>query len=299
MSRISVVVPLKGHPVLVNDALASVAREMDSGAIGRVIVVDDGCVLDETRLTLEAWQAILGDQLIVQHWQNAGLSAARNRGIAAALEADPELEAIFLLDADNTLAEGAGPLMARLLAEQEADWFYPRFDFFGQAGHYISDAAPNLLFHSVINAMEAGSLVRKRVFDRGLRFDEAMRSGYEDWEFWLNAQREGLRGMLVEAPMLQYRKRPVSMLASSHDQDAELRAYISQKHRWLYNVPKLLSLEAQSFPRFAVFEGQTSEVLLLTDPAQALRRWRGFTPSETFRPRGHRLRDADYFLRRR
>ncbi|HRO16265.1 MAG TPA: glycosyltransferase family A protein, partial [Paracoccus sp. (in: a-proteobacteria)] len=267
---VSVVIPVKGHPVLIDDAIASVQYEIETGTISRLIVVNDGCTFAETRESLNAWQALLGDRIRVLHGRNGGLSAARNRGIAAAIATDPDIEALFLLDADNMLAAGAGMAMQRLLDSQpEADWFYPDFDFFGQQGHYITDRDPDLLFHARINLCEAGSLIRRRVLDAGVRFDEDMKRGYEDWDFWLSAARQGFRGHSAARPLLLYRKRPVSMLSNSHDADSELRRYLENKHAWLFNTPKLLALEAARFPRFAVIEGEGATARLLTDPGHS------------------------------
>ena len=269
-AAISVVIPIKGHPVLVDDALASARREIEAGAIRRVVAVNDGCALAETREALDAWQAVLGERLRVLHCRNGGLSAARNRGIAAALAADPDLDAVFLLDADNMLAPGAGAAMQRLLDRHpEDDWFYPDFDFFGQQGHYVTDRDPDPLFHARINLCEAGSLIRRRMLDAGLRFDETMRKGYEDWDFWLSAWGKGFRGRAAAQPMLLYRKRPVSMLSNSHDADGELRRHLEAKHAWLFNTPRLLALEAARFPRFAVIEGGAGTARLLTDPDES------------------------------
>ena len=93
------------------------------------------------------------------------------------------------------------------------------------------------------------------MFDAGIRFDEGMRRGYEDWDFWLSAAKEGFRGQAAAQPLLLYRKRPVSMLSNSHDADRELRGYLEKKHDWLFNTPRLLELDAERFPRFAVIEG--------------------------------------------
>lgn len=266
---ISVVVPIKGHPVLIDDAIASVQREIEAGQVARLIVVNDGCEYAETLESLSAWQAVLGDRMRVLHCRNGGLSVARNRGIAAAIEADPQVQGIFLLDADNMLVAGAGSAMQSLMRQHpQGDWFYPDFDFFGQNGHYVTDREYNLLFHAQINLCEAGSLIRRRVFDAGIRFDEEMKRGYEDWDFWLSAAKAGFRGHSAAQPLMLYRKRPVSMLSNSHDADAELRRYLERKHDWLFNTPTLLDLEAARFPRFAVIEGEGRTARLQTDPLQ-------------------------------
>lgn len=262
---ISVIIPTKGHPVLLDDAIAAVHREIASGAIRRLVVIDDGCEHAETRASIASWRAIMGDRMLGLHYPNAGLSAARNRGIAAALAADPDIEALFLLDADNTLSVGAGTACQRALAQNpDQDWFYPEFDFFGQKAHYIADHDPSLLFHAHINLCEAGSLIRRRVFDAGIRFDEAMKKGYEDWDFWLSAAQAGFRGRPLGEPVLLYRKRPASMLSHSHDLDSELRRFLESKHRWLFSAPALLVLESERFPRYAIIEGDSA--ILCTDP---------------------------------
>lgn len=274
--HVTVVIPAKGHPVLLDDAIGSVERELEAGVIRRLIVVDDGCQFAETRHALSAWQALLGDRLMVLHTKNGGLSRARNLGIEAALRLDPGLDAIFLLDADNMLAQGAGPAMGQLLATYpDADWFYPEFDFFGQNGHYITEEHFDLLLQAEANQCDAGSLIRRRVLDAGIRFDETMRQGYEDWDFWLQAAQQGFAGRSARRPLMQYRKRPVSMLSHSHEMDGDLRRHLRRKHGWLYNLPRLVTLEAESYPRFALVEGESRKVSLCVDPSvQAPSDWR-------------------------
>lgn len=267
--RVFVVIPVMGHPVLVDDAIASAVALMDRGEVARIIVVNDGCRFAETRESLASWAALLGrDKLTVVPQPNGGLSAARNAGIEVAL-ADPDgpPEAIFLLDADNRLSDGAGRAFAAALHERpDDDWFYPPFDFFGQDGHYAGEAAPTALMHMLANHSEAGSLLRTRIFASGLRFSEDMRQGYEDWDFFLAATGRGFTGTPVGRPMLQYRKRPSSMLAGSHELDTRLRADIQKRHQWLFSTRSVLAREAEAFPRYALTDGAGRPVHVGTDP---------------------------------
>ena len=89
--QVSVVIPVWGHPVLLDDAIGAVHREMASGTIRRLVVVNDGCEHDETMASIASWQALLGERMAALHVPNGGLSAARNCGIDAALgNARPE-----------------------------------------------------------------------------------------------------------------------------------------------------------------------------------------------------------------
>ncbi|AXC49590.1 glycosyltransferase [Paracoccus suum] len=268
--RVSVVIPVMGHPVLVDDAIASAAALLDEGTVSRIIVVNDGCGFAETRDALASWAAALGrDRLKVVPQVNRGLSAARNAGIEVAL-ADPvgPPDALFLLDADNRFAPGAGAAFAALLeGHPEGDWFYPPFDFFGQDGSYAGEAAPSALMHILANHSEAGSLIRTRVFATGLRFAEDLRQGYEDWDFFLAATGRGLVGLPAGRPLMQYRKRPASMLAASHELDSRLRADLRQRHPWLFQPRGLLAREAADFPRYALTAQATGPAVVGSDPA--------------------------------
>ncbi len=48
-----------------------------------------------------------------------------------------------------------------------------------------------------------------------MRFDETMREGFEDWDFWLQAIAAGFVGRHLPRAGFQYRKRMESMLAES------------------------------------------------------------------------------------
>lgn len=291
--RVTVVIPVMGHPVLVDDAIASAAALLDQGAVSRIIVVNDGCTFAETRDALTAWSAALGpDQITIVPQMNRGLSAARNAGIEVALN-DPKgaPDALFLLDADNRFAPGAGAAFAALLNDHpQADWFYPPFDFFGQDGHYAGEAAPSALMHILANHSEAGSLIRTRIFSAGLRFAEDMRQGYEDWDFFLAATGRGFTGMPAGRPLMQYRKRPASMLSASHQLDAQLRAELRSRHPWLFNPRSLLAREAAEFPRYALTARAGGPAMVGSDPAQLVHWSEGALEAALFRHLGTPLR---------
>ena len=233
-ARIAIVIPVHRHSVLVDDAIAS-ALGLEGGEDTLVIAVNDGCPNPETRATLEGWAALAPGRVHVLHQPNRGLSAARNAGISLALSACPELEAIFFLDADNRLDAHAVAVWRAALEASQADWFYPQFDFFGLEGTAHNGGAFSPALMSESNFCDAGSLVRRRVFDAGLRFDPAFRQGYEDWDFWLSAAGAGFSGEPFRESFFRYRKRGESMLSGSHATDAALRAQLQAKHRWLYD----------------------------------------------------------------
>lgn len=49
----------------------------------------------------------------------------------------------------------------------------------------------SLLIHTAMNICEAGSLIRRKVFEAGVFFDTTFKSGFEDWDFFLTAAEAG------------------------------------------------------------------------------------------------------------
>lgn len=266
---LAIIVPVFKHSVLVNEAIDS-ALSQDTEREFVVVAVDDGCPFEETRDALAGWRALYPGRLHAISRPNGGLSAARNSGLKYALGTFPGLDAAFLLDADNRLEANAVETFARKLeTDPTSDWFYPVFDVFGFDQSFLSNGHYSLLLHSQTNICEAGSLIRRRILDAGIRFDESMRLGFEDWEFWLSCARLGFRGAPFTESIFRYRRRAESMLTSSDAHREELTGYIRRKHAWLYNPRAAIALEADEAPRFTVLFPDTNRIASFTDPEQS------------------------------
>ena len=142
--RYAIIVPVHGHSVLVNDALASIAALEDPDAV-LTILINDGCPDPATARALTGWAAAAPERAILAHHVNLGLSAARNTGIRLAL-AHEGIDAVFFLDADNRLDPHSVAVWDQhMTSHQQADWFYPQFDFFGTDSSPPTMAAPSPL----------------------------------------------------------------------------------------------------------------------------------------------------------
>ena len=76
----------------------------------------------------------------------------------------------------------------RLTSDDHCDWVYPNFQCFGsEFKNWTPWPQLNAFRLFFENSCDASSLIRRRVFDAGVFFDETMRDGYEDWEFFLRA----------------------------------------------------------------------------------------------------------------
>lgn len=265
--RIAVIIPIFRHSVLLSEAIDSVLDQRAAFPI-RIVLVNDGCPHRETDQVCRDYALAHPDQIFYLRKPNGGLSAARNDGIRKALQLWPSLEAIYMLDADNRLRPDAlGNAMAVLDADPAAGWIYPNIDMFGLqwAGDYGGDYS--LLIHTVMNICEAGSLIRRSVFDAGVFFDTTFKSGFEDWDFFLSAAEAGFRGKNIDNFGFLYRKRAESMLADSEREADAIRSVMRKKHHKLFSPRGQLELEQKEAPRYAIHLTDRDEVLLTTDPA--------------------------------
>ena len=262
---VAVVIPAHGQPHFLSESVASVLDQPE-GVDWRLVIVDDGCPSPETG-ELGLSFALADPRIHYLRTANRGLSGARNLGIAHALAEWPACGALYMLDADNrmtpnTLAAG----LAAMAADPAASFVYPQLSKFGitWSGH-VDVPVSDLHVLAQGNFIEASSLIHRRVFEAGLRYDETMRDGYEDWEFWIQVAAAGFRGVCVPAMGLDYRYRPESMVRGSARQRPLLLDALRRRHRSLYAAPALRAVEQAHHPRYAMSEAR--RIACFTDPA--------------------------------
>ena len=266
--RIAIVIPVFKHSVLVAEAITC-ALEQDTEFPYVIIIVNDGCKFQETDRVSRDFALAYPDKIIYLYRPNGGLSAARNTGIDFALASWDSVEAIYLLDADNRISPNTIERSFQvLLSEPEVGWVYPTIDMFGKEEGEDFDyrGEYSILRHLRFNTCEAGSMIRREVFERGCRYDESMKLGFEDWEFWWQAIAEGYRGKHLPESGFQYRKRFESMLSNSERDGQGIKDYIQRKHRNLLTHHNILSWEQQEAPRYAIFLSDTQKIILTSDP---------------------------------
>ncbi|HEX2831481.1 MAG TPA: glycosyltransferase [Thermoanaerobaculia bacterium] len=225
--RLSVVIPCHDDGDYLIDAVASVERHAPAAEL---IVVDDGSTQPRTIEVLAALREA-GHRVVEQ--PHAGLSAARNRGIAASAG-----EYLLPLDADNRLLPRfVAEAMAILDADQSAGVVYgDRREFGARSGNVSVPELelPRLLWSNYIDAC---AVVRRAVWNDVGGYDVALPI-WEDWDFWLAAAARGWRFVRVAGPTFEYRVRPDSMhqrFLRRNDHPAML-ARIYAKHRDLVSA---------------------------------------------------------------
>ena len=260
--RVVVIVPAWRQPQFLAAAVHS-ALEQDAAGVG-VVIVNDGCPYPSAERIGRALRDANPDRVAYLHQSNRGLSGARNTGIRHAFSRWPQLRAIFPLDADNMLSpQTLTDLWAVLEEHPEADWASPVLEFFGAEDGEWQIPGPYLPHRQLFtNQCDAGSLIRRSVFEAGIEFDETMKEGFEDWEFFLEATLAGFQGVKAGRCGFRYQRRPHSMLVSSQQRAERIEAGLRRRHRTAYGAAALNRAEHAEAPRFALVRCDREDVLL-------------------------------------
>ena len=231
--QVSVVIPCYNGGRFIDQVLGSLARQTFRNF--ETIIVNDGSTEQATREKL----ASLDPSVRVINQDNKGLSGARNAGIAAARS-----DLVLVLDCDDEilpsyLAETVPVLRA---APPDVAMVFTHTQLGGSAsgtGRRYFD--PFVLLFA--NPLPSCVMMRKQCYEAVGGYDESMREGYEDWEFYLRLGLMGYRGIEIPKPLYVYNVSPDGMLLNTATRvHGKLWRYIRAKHPNAYRLPSILRL---------------------------------------------------------
>lgn len=193
-----------------------------------IIVVDDGSD-EKTKEVLKSIEPKL-DRLIVQ--DNQGQSSARNNGIKAARG-----EYIIVLDSDDYFEPEFCDEASRLLSLNPeikiiSCWFRriqnsKVIDVFKPGGGDII----NFLQY---NQAPGSVMFRKDDWKRVNGYDESMKKGFEDWDFYIRLVQEGGIAEIIPMVLFNYRMRLNSTTSKANKIKYDLLKGLYIKHKSLY-----------------------------------------------------------------
>ncbi len=184
--RVSIIIPAYNHAAYLGAAIESVLQQHYTAY--EIIVVDDGSQ-DQTPAVV----AHFADRVQYIRQTNQGVSAARNRGIAAA-----KGELIALLDADDLYEPTfLSTLVALLDANPAADGVYCRCQTVDEANQPLPQQIGKVVAaHELYSVLLQGGffpplcmLVYRACYTTAGRFDQAFQ-GSADWDMWLRLAKQ-------------------------------------------------------------------------------------------------------------
>ena len=243
---ISVIIPCYNQACFLEETLHSVIEQ--TVGFWECFIVNDGST-DETEIIGKSWE--LKDKRFKYLFKtNGGLSSARNFGISNAtgtyilpLDADDRISNNYIETCYETFSNGT----------QNLKIVYGVTEFFGDrtgAPAWKEFSWSNLLKHNMI---QCTAMFRKENWELIGGYDEKMKSGLEDWEFWIRLLDKNSKVIKLESAVFFYRYRHNSMIRSLKEQEiSKIRFYIFNKHADKYfdffneQIDKLEKLEKKN-----------------------------------------------------
>lgn len=222
MPLISVIIPCYNQAQYLDECLQSVLDQTYKN--WECIIVNDGSP-DHTEEVAKKWLE-KDARFKYLYKENGGLSSARNAGIRAATG-----EWILPLDADDYISEDYCDLAKNYFGRHEfkviccngqkfgainEKWKLPKFSL-------SQLAAENLIFCS--------AFFRKFDWQNIGGYDENLKIGYEDWDFWISLLKNGGQVLNLEKTCFYYRTKENSMLQNlKKSRDNSALMHIEKKH---------------------------------------------------------------------
>jgi glycosyltransferase involved in cell wall biosynthesis len=223
---VSIVIACYNDAQYIEQAVQSALSQTYSNI--EVIVVDDGSNAETKRVLKKTEPRIT--KLITQ--ENQGQSTARNVGIQQAkgdyilvLDSDDFFEPLFCEKAIAVFLKSNDVKIvtcnANLLYEDgSVNVYTPQGGTIKNFIHY--------------NEALASSLFKKEDWNSCGGYDESMKQGFEDWEFFIRILKTGGSAEVIQGFFYNYRKRSNTTTAKANKIKYELLNYIYFKHRELY-----------------------------------------------------------------
>lgn len=242
---------------MIYEAVQSLCRQ--TTLPGRIVIVDDGSTDEDSVSVLNEIERDekLSVPLIIIRQPNRGVSAARNAGIR-----ETQTPLVLVLDGDDSLEPAYIEEVSKMLNDNSSmiaasSWLQT----FGVLASTVCPTGGDVAAFLSHNCCPATHIFRRSAWQQCGGYDETMRSGFEDWDFFLNMLETapGAKIGIVEQALINYRTTPVSSNIKSMEKRLELMRYIMEKHIGIYQehmVEAMLGMEAISIERLYGWENE-------------------------------------------
>lgn len=249
----------------------------------KIIIVDDGSTDKFSIRVLKDIEKMsdLPVPVMIYYQENGGVSSARNAGIKKA-----QAPMVLVLDGDDKLEPEYTACVSQLLRDNPSmvaasSWMHT----FGVLDSVVCPSGGKISAFLSKNCCPATHILRRDAFEQCGGYDESMRSGFEDWDFFLSMLETNVdsRIGIVEKPLLWYRTAPASSNIKSMDKRLELMRFMIEKHVESYHdhiVDALLGIE--SISNFRLFNWENEVAHMIINHQELCRSSKDFLKSPTY-----------------
>ena len=225
---ISIIVPCYNQAQYLDECLQSVYSQ--TYADWECIIINDGSP-DNTEDIAKKWQE-KDVRFKYYRIENSGVSSARNFGINKA-----KGKWILPLDGDDMIGKNY-LLFAEKEMQNNSTIIYCKAQYFGEkTGEFV---LPSFTKYELLysNKIFCTAFFKKEFWEKIQGYDEKMKDGYEDWEFWIRVIFN--KNFKIKIKKLNYvgffyRIKRVSRNAvAKKNKHIEIKKYVYQKHLEIY-----------------------------------------------------------------
>ncbi len=209
------------------------------------IIIDDGSTFLETNNLLDQLDQKDSRIFIIKHATNLGLSASRNTGIKHS-----RANFLFFIDGDDLIDHTFLEKAFLILVQNENIAFVNSYvNGFGAKEYKWTGGFHESELFLKENRNTSCFMARREVFDH-VMFDETMKDGCEDWDFWLHAASKNFWGYTIPEFLFFYRRSAENKWTTLNGKNslAEIQKRLYEKYstRLKKNFPKI-SFPCNSF----------------------------------------------------
>lgn len=203
MERVTIGIPCFNYAHYLPQALDSALAQTYPNV--EVIVIDD-CSTDNTE---ELMRTKYPHVKYIKHSFNKGLSASRNTGLQNGTG-----DYFMFLDADDWIDKDLVDLSVQWFKTKNVDIVGVYQQEFGDR-HEVHHFHPNPTHEDFLNGnkINCSSMFKRRVYETIGGYDERLKKGYEDWQYWLRATKAGFTVATIPLALFHYRIHKDSMIA--------------------------------------------------------------------------------------
>lgn len=229
MPKVSVIIPCYNQGRYIDEAVDSVLAQTFQDF--EIIIINDGSTEYLTNVILKNYNK---PKTKVIHIKNQGVSIARNSGIKASqgkymlsLDADDKIHPDYLIEAVKILD-----------INNEMGIVYCEAEFFGEKNGKI--VLPEFSIENMLisNHMFCSALFKKSDFNKTNGYNQNMKHGLEDWDFWLSLLELNIKVYKIPKVLFFYRIKQHSRNTEQSNDKNKFRESLQQiylNHIGLYN----------------------------------------------------------------
>lgn len=237
LDKVTVVVPCYNQAKYLDEALQSILKQTHEN--WECIIVNDGSPDNTEQIAQQYVEK--DDRFKYFYKENGGLSSARNFGIEKSnsnfiltLDSDDKYDSSFIEKALVIFDQYSeiGVISSWILRFKDDK----EIAIIKANGKTLED----FLFS---NACNGTSLFRKKCWLEVGGYDENMKKGYEDWDFYIRVCNKGWQVYVIPECLFFYRQHSFSMRLDAYaNHDIAIKKYLYSKHKELYlnNYDKMI-----------------------------------------------------------